>query len=131
MLFHRFYKNEGTCNIVIIILKRLVYALSNRLVACKMYNCIYFIFTKYLVKRCTVKHVCLIELNALTCNLLYPLDRLHTGVVEIVKSHYLVTSIKQLNAGMTSDIACTTCYQNSHNILLYWITAFPPQSDNI
>lgn len=99
--------------------------------ACKMYNCIYFIFAKYLVKRCTVKHVCLIELNALTCNFLYSLNGLHTGIVEIVKGNYLVTSIKQLNAGMTSDIACTTCYQNSHNILLYWITAFPPQSDNI
>ena len=131
MLFHCFYKDEGSCNIVKIILKRLVYTLSNRLVACKMYNCIYFIFTKYLVKRCTVKHICLVELNFFSCNLLYPLNGLHAGVVEIVKGNYLVTCIKKLNAGMTSDIACTTCYQNSHNILLCRITAFLPQSDNI
>ena len=114
MLTHHIHQSQGSCDVVVIVLPRLLHRFADSLQPCKVNDCIRLFRIKYLVQTLAVTDIHLIKGNLLPCDGFYSSENLFTCVVEIVQNDRLMPCILQLHYSMTSDKTCTACYKNLH-----------------
>ena len=73
MTAHHITQDQGSGDIVVIILQWLVYRLTNCLQTCKMNDCINLLILEDVLKCRLVQKICLIECYRLSGNLLHTL----------------------------------------------------------
>ena len=109
MLSHHIYQCKSTGNIIFIILPRLLYGFSNCLKSRKMNTAVYLLFIKNLIHSLSVKDICFIKRNLLSCDGFHSLKALLTGICQIVHYYHIISCILKLYYCMAANISGTTC----------------------
>ena len=93
MLSHHITENQGSCNIVVVILQRLRNRLAYCLKACEMDDGVNRFALKNLLQSFPVQNVCLVKFHRLAGNLLHALYCLLAGITEIVYHNHLISCL--------------------------------------
>ena len=116
MLTHHIHQSQGACDVVVIVLPRLLHRFADSLQPCEVNHCLRLLCIEYLVQTLAVTDIHLIEGNLLPCDGFDSSQYLLTCVVEVVQNDRLMSCILQLHYCVTSDKTCTACYKNLHRL---------------
>src|SRR6266478_1830091 len=97
---------EAIRDVVLKVLARLAYGLSNVGMRGKMDSSDDAVPADGLAERAVIRHICFDKRT--------PLDRPTVARREIVEDNWLETGSRQRLRGMAADVTCTTCDENSH-----------------
>src|SRR6185437_2057571 len=115
-LFHRFQQAKCPDYIIVIVCERLFNRLPNRLEAGEVNYRIRAATTQGRLQHGTIPNVALYPVEFPACNTLHPRQCLGMTIGKIVKYGNIKTCVKQLNAGMRTDITRSAGDKN-HRII--------------
>ena len=110
---------DGPTQVVIVVLERLAYALTDSFQSSEVYHAGRLVLRNDLVDLLVVLEVSIHEFDILSpCDLPQPLKALYLGVVQVVQKQDVVALINQLDSSVRADVPETARHQNA---LLGWL----------
>ena len=91
---HLIAENQGSGDIIIVILDGLAYRLAHGLIACEMDDGIDLLLIKDGVQRIPIQNIRLIKGNFLSCNLLHTIQSFLAGIIQVIYNNYVIACIQ-------------------------------------
>ena len=114
MVSHGTAEGDGRVEIVVVILQRHGNRFTHSLETGKVDGAANVMLFKDTVQSSPVSHIYFIEVQRFAGDLLYTLQRLGTGVYQVIRYDNAVALFKKFNAGVAADIPGAAGYQYIH-----------------
>ena len=109
---HRLAQRQRAADVVFVIVQRPRNGLLDRLQSGEMQHCTDGVFAEHRAQGRRVAHIAFVEGDRPAGDPLDPSTHLATAVAQIVDQHHAITGLQQFDAGMGTDVAGTSRYQN-------------------
>jgi len=111
VLVHHSQQGDGSCHVVVVVVKRLCHGLSYGFVGSEMDDSYRFVFLEDFVYCLKALNINLLKGNIILFgDLLDSLEALDVGVVEVVYNHHFIALSDQLDHGVRSDVTYSSCH---------------------